>query len=323
MSSLCEGPLEGFQHGLVKGEQLATLLKQAALQASEDEAGQSARRCELQSFGPEPFLATAPHNAFLRRDGQPLHSLEEYTGMLARGIARELGGSVLCWSREAQWRTELRYSLGHRGKAMGAINAVAEALDPSNRDPNYLLPEELPENAWFCKMRAWAAGSAGRCLLHVDVHGCQDPPKHPAHAMLGLGAMRQYAEAFPPEDPKRQVVFRRMEAFAEALEAAVGAALAPVLGLAPREAVRMTGLAPAVNERGEHVMTLSGAWPPEMVRLTQTQQAVSYAGASHALQLELGRTLRHALIKDSAAVVRLARAIHGSWLQAMQAEAGF
>jgi len=320
VSSLCERPPDALRPGLASGKQLSALLKEAAVRSSEDEAQRDARRCELQEMGAEPCLATAPHNAFLRRDGQPLHSLEEYTSMLARSIARELGGSVLCWSREAQWRTELRYSLGHRRKALGVASAVAEALDEANRDPNYLLPEELPGNAWFCKLKSWAAVRRGQCTLHVDVHGCQDPPKHPAYAMLGLAAMRQHAEALAPHDPHRRLVLSRMEAFAHALEEAVGEALAPVLGRPPEQVVTVTGLAPAVNDRGEHVMTLSGAWPPDMVRLTQTQQSVSYAGVTHALQLELGRSLRHALIRDAAAVARLARAIRSSWLQALDVE---
>lgn len=245
------------------------------------------------------------------------------TSSLALELAAALEGSALCWSREAQWHTELRFSVGQRRKAAGAPDAVAEALDPANRDPNFLLPEELPTNAWFQKLRAWAGehGAEGTgCVLHVDVHGCQDPPRHPAHAMLGLGALRQHAEALPEGNPGRRRALGRLAALARALQSSVAEALAPVLGLEANAAATLTGLAPAVDENGKHLMTLSGAWPPEMRRLTQTQQSVSYAGVSHAIQLELSRTLRHALVREPQATARLAGALGQAWRRALAEE---
>lgn len=319
------GVLE-LEPGVLEDVELSSLAADARRRIEEGDEERLARRCELLRCGPEPFLATAPHNAFLRRDGQVMHTLEEFTSVLAKRLARELGGSSLCWTQAAQWSTELRVALGHRRKAEGTIAVVGEALDPANRDPNYLLPEELLGNAWFCQMRSWAAEMCGvdptqdRCMLHVDVHGCQDPPKHPAHAMLGLGAMRQRAEELPIGHPEQQRVRSRMQTFARALEDSVSAVLGPLLGVTAKEAVILTGLAPAVNERGEHVMTLSGAWPLEFQRLTQTQQSISHAGISHALQLELSRSARHALVKDLDAMTGLAHAIHGSWLEALRPE---
>ena len=279
-----------------------------------------ARRCSLVTLGGEAFLATAPHNVFLGRDGQRPHTLEEMTSALAMELARALRGSCLCWSREAQWHTELRFALGQRLVAEGA-KCTSEALDERNRDPNYLRPEELEGNPWFQKVRLWVGDRAGAAagtghVLHVDVHGCMDPPRHPAHAMLGLGAMRQLAEGLP-EGPEQDLARRRVASFAEALEGRVREALGPVLATAgvQGEPAVLTGMVPTPPD----VSTLSGAWPPELGRFTQTQQSV-HAGASHAVQLELGRTLRRLLARDAAAVRRLADALRDAWRSAVAAE---
>jgi len=271
----------------------------------------------MEEFGVRPVLVTAPHNAYLLRDGQQVHVLEEYTSWIARAIARELTGATICWTQQAQWHTEMLHALGQRRRLLGKAQSAGELLDPRNRDPNYLLPSELAGNPWFLKLREWASHAPPSRALHLDVHGCRDPPKHPAHAMLGFGAMRQHAERLP--ELERRAGLDRVGAFARALEGGVGALLAGLLGVPPGEAVVITGLTQAVDELGNPVATLQGAWPPGVGRLTQTQQSVSYAGVGHALQLELSWTLRHELVKDPAALAQLACTIRDIWLRVSSA----
>lgn len=301
-----------------------------------DDGGDLSRRCELVRFGAKPILVTAPHNIFLRRDGHPPHTLEEYTAWIAQRLAREISGSSLCWTREAQWRSETRYALGQRRKAAGVADGIEKELDPLNRDPNFLLPEELPKNHWFVKMQGWVGERQQQgVMLHIDLHGCQDPPKHPAHAMLGLGAMRQHAEALPEDSPERELWLGRMHAFAEGLKGPVSEVLASILDSAAKRgtspmvtpnwatvgaAATVTGLNAAVNEAGEYVETLSGAWPPFLNRYTQTQQSISVAGMSHAVQLEMSRTLRQVLVASSDGIAMLAHTIHAAWREALRAE---
>lgn len=288
----------------------------------DDKSAELNRRLVLSCMGSARVLVTAPHNVFLRRDGKEPHTLEEMTSFLALELARELQGSALCWSREAQWRTELCYALGQRRKALEMAATVSEALDPENRDPNHLHMDELGGSTWFRNVQAWTAEKSqvqGACILHMDVHGCQDPPKHPAHCMLGLGAMRQHAEALPVGSAEQQAAVQRLIAFAYALRA-VGATLGPILGVEPSLAATITGVIQPVDRRGKHVPSLSGAWPRERKRLTQTQQSVSHAGATHAVQVEMSRTLRHALVRQPGAAAQFAHAMLQAW-EVSQADA--
>mmetsp|Transcript_43641 Transcript_43641/g.125984 ORF Transcript_43641/g.125984 Transcript_43641/m.125984 type:complete len:1289 (+) Transcript_43641:228-4094(+) len=281
------------------------------------------RICELVPYGKSPFLVTAPHNAFLLRDGQPPHQLEQFTSGIAHQLAQGLGGEALCWTRQMQWRTAYRFSLGLRWKRSGAAGVYERALDPGLRDPNYMHEDEMHGSPWFQRMEHWASkhvrGVSGMSL-HIDVHGCQDPPMWPTHAILGLGAMRQHVEGLAEDDPSRAVLLLRLQNFAAFVEPAVAHALVPLLGVPPHEAASLRGLAAAVTETGERAETLSGAWPPGTGRFTQTQQSVSHAGISHAVQLELSLTLRRALSREPWAVGKLAQAFRSSWAKAIAKE---
>ncbi|CAJ1335356.1 unnamed protein product [Effrenium voratum] len=139
-----------------------------------------------------------------------------------------------------------------------------------------------------------------RPTLHIDVHGCRDPPATPSHLTVGLAAMRH--EVAMGRSPLSQA---RVEAFAQALQAELNSVLSN-LDLRPRsQLVRV--LLPA-GKSGD-LERLSGAWPQEERRLTQSQQAVAFAGFTHSCQLELSKALRRALSRDDAATGRLGRAV--------------
>merc|ERR1712227_1144559 len=114
--------------------------------------------------------------------------------------------------------------------------------------------------------------------LHVDVHGCRDPPHTPSHLTIGLGAMLTHAQMNGTEQNSRVI------AFGQALEEEISAVLTP-MRLRPRaELIRI--VTPASPE--EHTR-FAGAWAPSTGRHTQTQQAVSFAGIEYSLQLEMSK----------------------------------
>jgi len=277
------------------------------------------QRVEVLDEGRRPVLITAPHNIYLRRDGQPPHVMEEYTTLIAQRLARTLYGTCLTWSRAEQRRTELLWFLSRHcgdGSEAGAM------LDPRNRDPNYLTPDEVLQNPWFKHMAKIAdqwQGPSGqnKPTLHVDIHGCKDPPATPSHLTVGLGALRREADA------GRGIVFTRsVDAFAASLESELGAVLSGmdlrpratlVRVLLPSPADDLDGGASAPCER------LSGAWAVSEGRVTQSQQAVSFAGFSHSCQLEMSQALRRTLTRDDAALARFARAVSRAWALALEA----
>uniref|UniRef100_A0A7S0B6G8 Uncharacterized protein n=1 Tax=Pyrodinium bahamense TaxID=73915 RepID=A0A7S0B6G8_9DINO len=268
-------------------------------------------------FGSNPFLATAPHNIFLRRDGCKPHMREDFTTSIAQKLACELEGTALCWTRLEQWRTETRYALGHRYKTTKGMSSTNEALDPTNRDPNYLCVEELPTNPWFCGLMEWAERcrkDCHHCQLHVDVHGCQNPPGYPTHLVIGLGAMRRQAEELPP-GPRHQAAMEEVAALAAALREALGPALAQSTGLEPDQVVTVTGAGPEAGcDPAEDFLT---GVKEEPCRRTLTQQSVQHVGISHALQLEISMHLRQILVKEPAAIGQLARTLRTCWKQSL------
>lgn len=266
------------------------------------------QRIEVAVEGDRPFLATAPHNIYLRRDGHSTHAMEDYTTLIAQRVARQLGGSCIVWSRPEQHRSELFWFLGCRQFSMGEVADPGVRLDARNRDPNYLSPEEILQNPWFRHMQrisdSFQGGAAQpRLSLHVDIHGCRDPPCTPSHLTVGLAAMRQQADA-----RRGCLTLAQVEAFAAAFEAEFSTLLRSLVLRPKAPLVRV--LLPSSNS----VERLSGAWPAEEKRFTQTQQAIKFAGFTHSCQLELSRALRRVLVQDESATHRFGKAINQVWL---------
>jgi len=264
-------------------------------------------RCELCEDGMKPVLVTAPHCVYLLRDGQKPHVVEEYTAAIARAITRHLSGSSLMWTGSEQRATELLWCLSRRrGSSPG------QALDPRNRDPNYLSTQELDGNPWYQQMlktaKQWRElKGAEVSLLHLDVHGCKDPPDTPSHLTVGLGAMRIQAERTGSDKE-----LERVEVFGKALETELGPVLAE-LKLQPRaKLVRV--VIPSTQTLQSHTR-FAGAWKPADHRLTQTQQAVSFAGFQHAAQLEMSKTLRRALLQNQIGITRFSNALRAAWVK--------
>lgn len=286
----------------LKADALASLTEQLEVRARQ--------RIEVSMEGPQPVLVTAPHNIYLRRDGQPPHMMEEYTTLIAQRLARQLRGACLCWSRAEQKRSELYWCLGRAQS--GEAGDLSSFLSP-NRDPNYLRIEEVAQNPWFRQMARladqWRYTKEGsiRPTLHIDVHGCRDPPATPSHITVGLAAMHQ--EVVAKRSPLSQ---SRLENFAQTLQVELTSVLGN-LDLRPRaQSVRV--LLQAGVER------LSGAWPAEEQRLTQSQQAMAFAGFTHSCQLELSKALRKALSRDDAGTARLGRAVTKAWALCCRSE---
>lgn len=189
-----------------------------------------------------------------------------------------------------------------------------------NRDPNFLSSEELPENEWrlnqtqpfpffqciwtqffngfalkstllllysmfrfsiltprlLLRFRLMSSAAPEGEALHVDVHGCQDPPNTPAHLTVGLGAM-----CFRAMDLGDAAALRRAVAFGRQLRRELSGTL---------RSARLPGTAQVavIAPEGAEAPKFSGAWR-HMDRHTQSQQAVSFAGFSHAVQLEISK----------------------------------
>lgn len=257
-------------------------------------------RCEFTRLGERPVLVTAPHGMYLLRDGWEPHLQEEYTTEVARALAEELCGACLSWSLSEQRCSELLVSLGRRQG-----RDIAELLDPRIRDPNYLRAQELESNSWFNMMQAAAIGwrKTGKyvSLLHIDVHGCKTPPATKSHMTVGLGAMQAHAESCGAS--------AIVAAFSAALETELNAVLE---GLKLRPKATLV-LVVDRDMRDGAPARFSGAWTPESGRLTQTQQAMRFAGFSHSMQLEMSKVLRRQLLKDSIAMLRFCNAIRTAW----------
>lgn len=273
------------------------------------------RRIDLTEEGTRPVLVTAPHNIYLQRDGHPAHVMEEYTTLIAQRLARQLGGCCVSWSRAEQHRSELLWFLAKR-RTTGDDWGSGVLLDPRNRDPNYLLIEEVLENPWYRHMLEAAeqfrrSSRRGQGLLHVDVHGCRDPPHTPSHLTVGLAAMRHEVEM-----GRGPLTLDRVEAFGALLESEFRSVLAELDLRPPSQLVRV--LIPTLSAGSGRVERLSGARPLEEGRVTQSQQAVAYAGFTHSCQLELSKALRGALSRDEQATTRFGRAILKAWLVSLQ-----
>jgi len=292
---------EGGCKGL-KADALAWLSDQLEVRAR--------HRIEVSIEGGQPVLMTAPHNIYLRRDGQPPHMMEEYTTLIAQRLARHLGGTCLSWSRAEQKRSELHWCLAR--VRCGEADDLSSYLDPSNRDPNYLHSEEVTQNSWFRQMARFAdkwrhtKDGSLRPIFHIDVHGCRDPPATPSHLTVGLAAMRHEVEM-----GRGPLTPGRVETFASALQAELTAVLSN-LDLKPRSERLVRVLVPTISG-GQTMERLSGAWPLEERRYTQSQQAMAFAGFTHSCQLELSKALRRALSRDDGATARLGRAVTKAW----------
>lgn len=302
-------------------EAVLKMEEEAVSQADEDDLERIARRSEMVTHGHSPIIVTAPHNVFLRRDGCTPHMREDYTTFIAQRLAAELEGTCLCWTRLEQWRTETRYALGHRHIAAGAAS-TNEALDPTNRDPNFLCVEELYTNPWHCGLKEWFCQRRREkklFQLHIDVHGCQNPPVYPTHMVLGLGAMRRRIEEMS-DGPKRRAELRRLLAFADLLQEKLGPAVAPMTGLSPSEIVTVTGLGPEAGYSAAQDFLTGVAVDPE--RRTLTQQSVLHIGVSHGLQCEFSFRLRKLLLGEPRAIDCLARALRSCWREASEVGKG-
>eukprot|EP01065_Artemidia_motanka_P019435 TRINITY_DN2308_c7_g1_i1.p1 TRINITY_DN2308_c7_g1~~TRINITY_DN2308_c7_g1_i1.p1 ORF type:complete len:344 (+),score=75.60 TRINITY_DN2308_c7_g1_i1:46-1032(+) len=217
-----------------------------------------------------PIVFTAPHNIYLCRDKHRDHAAEDYTASLARTFAGFVDGGYLVWTKREQRR----------------INAT-KAGDPSNRDPNFLLADELKSNAWSQRLRQLRGDAP--LSLHCDIHGCIDPhiaPHHyKAHVHAGLSAMDVAGLD------------------TTALRAGLQEELSAVLGQAYVVDTNPTAL--------------TGAWTPARAvgcgsRMTVAQQAVAH-GFTHSMQLELCYELRLRLFRDKELARRFCLAVVRSW----------
>ena len=135
-------------------------------------------------------------------------------------------------------RTELLWRLSKRvNEERGRLDIRdGHLLDPRNRDPNFLATAELETNSWFQQMlktsAAWKAKFGDLEVLHVDVHGCQDPPNTPSHLTIGLGAM-----CFHAIDQGDTDSYQDAMRFGHALCRELSDILAKAQGLRPRAAL--------------------------------------------------------------------------------------
>lgn len=266
-------------------------------------------RCESVRHGDRPVLVTAPHAIYVLRDGHTPHVYERHTSEIAHAIAEELKGTALQWTAEEQRRSKALWDIADRSRLPeGAL------LDPRNRDPNYLSTSEFLTNQWHKLMRVTATGflRAFDSSLHVDVHGCRDPPETPSHLTIGLGAMLLRAECDGP------AAVARVEAFGAALKAELSAEVVSLRKHARLQKVEepVRVLLPYGGDLSGTCARFSGAWPEETGRLTQSQQAINFSGFTHSIQLEMSRSLRQALMDNKTAPLRFGNALRTAWAKA-------
>jgi hypothetical protein len=238
--------------------------------------------------------------------------VEEYTAAVAQGLTQYINGPSLMWTSAEQRRVELLWGIAKKGGTRGCI-----LLDPRNRDPNYLTTVELANNAWHQQMLSTAASWRGKfgqhvSMLHVDVHGCRDPPHTPSHLTVGLGAMLAEARNRGSTED-----VARVKVFGEALEAELTKVMAS-LRLWPRVQLLRVILPTAWDKH----MRFAGAWASSTQRHTQTQQAVSFAGFEYSVQLEMSKYLRRTLLQNKPALEEFAQGLRAAWHSTQQSAQG-
>jgi hypothetical protein len=266
--------------------------------------------CCLQAYGSCPILITAPHSIAVLRDKHPAHKPELHTSVIADHMGHALKGTTLQWSDLQQRSSEILWKLSDSG----------ELLDPRVRDPNFLSEKEVASDPWHRKMRElageWRREFPEQPLLHIDVHGCKDPPATSSHLTIGLGAMLQHAES---KMHKHQAA-EKIRVFGDALKAELPHILAPMLIKTTKGKEGQAGerrLLQVVDGAAEGAR-FYGAWVPESGRYTQSQQAVLFAGFTYSIQLEISKALRGRLAKDRKATARLCNALRAAWTKAVR-----
>lgn len=262
-------------------------------------------RLDVLRYGDRPMLITAPHNIYLIRDGKPPHMMEEYTTFIAQSMSKQVSGTSLAWSRVQQRRSELNWYRGRRQGLEG--HDLGRYLDRANRDPNYLDPKEIMHNSWFRKVdmivsRFTEETEFNVPTLHIDVHGCKDPPATPTHLTVGLAAMLNQSLAGKGMLPASEI-----KSFGNFLKKEFEVMLYS-LDLRPRCLHQVRVLF--------NVEAMSGAWPLGERRMTQSQQAI-FAGFTHSCQLELSKALRKCL-RDEAICAKFADCLTRAWVVARQ-----
>lgn len=256
-----------------------------------------------------PILVTAPHGVHLLRDGFEPHLPENNTTEIAKNLAKAFSGTYLVWSPEELKRVQSLVAL-----ADACDVPRHQVLDPRNRDPNYLRTAELRGNPWHQLVLglsdAWQL--SGSSMLHIDVHGCKTPAPREggSHLTIGFGAMRAHAEDLGDD---RLVL--RVEAFAEDLKVNMEEALSG--WIMPEPAIPLVGIVVS-GKKGKSVPKFAGAWIFQPDRCTQTQQSVTFAGFSHAIQLEMTKALRSSLVKDETLLLKFSGAIRDAWVRSKQ-----
>lgn len=159
--------------------------------------------------------------------------------------------------------------------------------DPTNHDPNFTHVDVLDDRPWTRNLReVRELFGLGRPCLHVDLHGCKDPTAAGgSHLIVGLRAM-EFAGHHGVEELRSLL----QKAFALALRGV------------------------SVNVRPQRQLTgaLQDGW------CTLTQQSLSQAGGAWtcAVQLEMSRALRQALMRDKELRTLTAQAINFAWILA-------
>eukprot|EP01062_Namystynia_karyoxenos_P052880 TRINITY_DN4257_c1_g1_i2.p2 TRINITY_DN4257_c1_g1~~TRINITY_DN4257_c1_g1_i2.p2 ORF type:complete len:506 (+),score=157.20 TRINITY_DN4257_c1_g1_i2:63-1520(+) len=227
-----------------------------------------------------PVMLTAPHGLEVWRGGQ--------LGERRRVHLRE------------RWVTELVLKLSqavgsHLSGVMLSTSfvvwnaATARKQDEANLDPNYLTAEDLSRSPWNRALREWREAFAGTGipLLHVDLHGKLDR-KDNLEMDVGTGAL----EAAWPDQQFTQTV---KSAFCSALEGAFEGRRRYGFKQLPFAVQRDPELK-GHNSRGFHTMS---------------HQSVLLGVP--AVQLELPRTMRRALLVEHVLFDKFAAAIAAAY----------
>lgn len=240
-----------------------------------------------------PILFSAPHGLRVWRGGKivnekyRMHKREKWSTEIALKLAAAVATRLQAGNSSDSSRAA---RAGHGGPAVGGGTSfivwnmkTAVKADKTNLDPNYLIPAQFESSPWHRALRRWrrAMVARGAAPVLVDVHGKKDRSSN-LDLDVGMDPMEELWE------DKGQFL---------ALKKAIVARF--------RAALKGTAVVRGMTFGVEAEPYLGGYWGDD----THTFSHQAVVCGVPALQLEIPKSMRRALMSDDSLVDRFAAAI--------------